>query len=43
MAKINSVFGAYADKLQVVVDKALDKFAPTWFENILNGVYLNKR
>lgn len=33
MAKVNSVFGAYADKLQVVVDKALDKFAPTWFEN----------
>lgn len=33
MAKIQSVFGAYADKLQVVVDKALDKFAPTWFEN----------
>lgn len=33
MAKIQSVFGQYADKLQVVVDKALDKFAPTWFEN----------
>lgn len=36
MAKINSVFGAYADKLQVVVDKALDKFAPTWFENFFD-------
>jgi hypothetical protein len=33
MAKINSVFGSYADKLQVVIDRSLDKFAPTWFED----------
>lgn len=33
MSKLNSLFGAYADKLQVLVDKSLDKFAPTWFEN----------
>lgn len=32
MAKLNSIFGAYADKLQVMVDKSQDKFAPTWFE-----------
>src|SRR5687767_9925644 len=32
MAKLQSIFGAYADKLQVMVDKAQDKFAPTWFE-----------
>lgn len=32
MAKLNSIFGAYADKLQVMVDRSLDKFAPTWFE-----------
>jgi hypothetical protein len=33
MAKIQSVFGAYADKLQAIIDKSLDRFAPTWFEN----------
>lgn len=35
MATIKSVFGAYADSknLQYLVDKALDKFAPTWFQN----------
>jgi hypothetical protein len=32
MAKIKSVFGAYADRLQVMIDNSLDKFAPTWFE-----------
>lgn len=31
MSKIKSVFGAYADKLQVMVDSSLDKFAPMWF------------
>ncbi len=30
--KIKSIFGAYAGKLQVMVDKSADKFAPTWFE-----------
>jgi hypothetical protein len=35
MATIKSVFGAYADSknLQYLVDKALDKFTPTWFQN----------
>jgi hypothetical protein len=33
MAKIQSVFGSYADKLQAIIDKSLDRFAPTWFEN----------
>lgn len=32
MAKIQSLFGVYADKLQLIIDKSLDKFAPTWFE-----------
>jgi hypothetical protein len=31
MAKIKSVFGVYADRLQVLVDSSLDKFAPVWF------------
>lgn len=33
MATIKSIFGAYADKLQVMIDKANDQFAPTWFQN----------
>jgi len=32
MATIKSVFGSYSDKLQVIIDKSLDRFAPTWFE-----------
>lgn len=32
MSKITSIFGAYADRLQVVIDNSLDKFAPTWFQ-----------
>lgn len=32
MSKVKSVFGAYADRLQVVIDNSLDKFAPTWFQ-----------
>lgn len=31
--KIKSVFGAYSDKLQVVVDSSLEKFAPVWWKN----------
>lgn len=31
MATIQSLFGSYADKLQLMVDKRLDAFAPTWF------------
>lgn len=30
--KIKSVFGPYSDKLQVVVDSSLDKFAPVWWK-----------
>lgn len=32
MATVQSVFGAYADKLQVIIDKSKDKFAPVWFK-----------
>lgn len=32
MAKMQSVFGAYAGKLQVVVDNSLGVFAPVWFK-----------
>lgn len=31
MAQINSIFGAYAQKLQVVIDNSLAKFATPWF------------
>lgn len=27
-----SIFGAYTDKLQLIIDSRLDAFAPTWFE-----------
>lgn len=33
MSKLKSIFGAYSDKLQVMVDASADKFAPTWFKN----------
>jgi hypothetical protein len=33
MAKLQSVFGSYADKLQSIIDKSQARFAPTWFEN----------
>jgi hypothetical protein len=36
MATIKSIFGTYADKLQVMIDKANDKFAPTWFQNFFD-------
>jgi hypothetical protein len=32
MSKVQSMFGAYADRLQVMIDASLDKFAPTWFQ-----------
>ena len=31
MSKVTSIFGAYADRLQVMIDNSLDKFAPVWF------------
>lgn len=33
MARVQSIFGVYADQLQVLVDNSLDKFAPLWFPN----------
>lgn len=32
MEKVKSMFGVYAEKMQVVIDKSLDKFAPVWFK-----------
>ncbi len=32
MSKVKSMFGNYADRLQVMIDASLDKFAPTWFQ-----------
>jgi hypothetical protein len=32
MATIKSIFGAYADNLQLIIDSALEKFAPTSFQ-----------
>lgn len=31
MAKIKSLFGAYSDKLQVIIDNSKAKFAPRWY------------
>jgi len=36
MATVKSIFGTYADKLQVLIDKANDRFAPTWFQNFFD-------
>lgn len=33
MATIKSIFGTYAEKLQVMIDASNDMFAPTWFQN----------
>jgi len=30
--RIQSIFGRYAERLQLMIDKKLDKFAPTWFQ-----------
>jgi len=30
--RIQSIFGKYSQKLQVIIDKRKDKFAPTWFQ-----------
>ena len=30
--RIGSIFGAYAQKLQMIIDKRKDRFAPTWFQ-----------
>lgn len=31
-SKVKSIFGNYADRLQVMIDSSLDQFAPTWFQ-----------
>jgi hypothetical protein len=31
--KLTSIFGAYSGKMQVMIDKAKDKFAPVWWTN----------
>jgi hypothetical protein len=36
MATIKSLFGAYSDRLQVMIDDALDQFAPTWYQQFFN-------
>ncbi|GAA4328538.1 major capsid protein [Flaviaesturariibacter amylovorans] len=33
MERLKSIFGSYADKMQVMVDNSLDRFAPTWHQN----------
>lgn len=33
MAKIKSLFGAYSDKLQVIIDSSKAAFAPRWYTN----------
>ncbi|MDO6389003.1 major capsid protein [Pontibacter sp. BT731] len=36
MSRHKSIFGAYADKLQAVVDQSKDRFAPTWYQKYFN-------
>lgn len=31
MSQVKTIFGPYADKLQVIIDRSLDKFAPLWY------------
>ena len=30
--KVKSIFGVYAEKMQLVIDASMDKFAPVWFK-----------
>lgn len=32
MSKIKSIFGPYADQLQVMIDRSQERFAPTWYQ-----------
>jgi hypothetical protein len=32
MSRIKSIFGPYAENLQLIIDNALDQFAPTWYQ-----------
>jgi len=32
MTKLKSIFGTYSDRLQLVIDQSLSKFAPTWYQ-----------
>lgn len=36
MARIKSIFGPYADKLQTVIDVSKDKWAPLWYPKYFN-------
>jgi hypothetical protein len=36
MARIQSVFGAYSNKLQAMIDASKDKFAPVWYPKFFN-------
>lgn len=36
MARIQSVFGAYSNKLQAMIDASKDKFAPVWYPKYFN-------
>lgn len=31
MAQLKSIFGAYADQMQLMIDRSQDRFAPIWF------------
>lgn len=33
MSKLQSIFGAYATRLQVMIDNNLQRFEPTWYQN----------
>lgn len=32
MSKLKSIFGAYAENMQLMIDRSQDRFAPTWFQ-----------
>ncbi|MBC9913183.1 major capsid protein [Chitinophaga varians] len=33
MAKLKSIFGQYAESMQLMIDRSQDRFGPTWFQN----------
>lgn len=36
MSKIQSIFGGYADQMQVIIDNSLSRFRPTWYSKYFN-------
>lgn len=36
MSKIQSIFGGYADQMQVIIDNSKDRFRPTWYGQFFN-------